>query len=207
MLDHVKSAYPGRPIHWVGHSYGGGFGVGLADNNHLIARHLGVAVPHGYWREMASPEGYRVALLMRAIIPLTAATIGYLPGKRLGLGENLPADVAREWASWIMSRNSMWDTIPAEELRFYRQLSAPMRFIQIAGDPWATMIGSRRIADAFTGAAERAVVQLGPTETGGTAVGHLGFFRQRFADSLWPHAVAWLDGTADLTQPSVARPL
>ena len=67
-IDWAARTYPGRPIHWVGHSMGG-FATGLAHNNHLIARQLNVATLSGYWGRMASagalsrppPDGLRGA--------------------------------------------------------------------------------------------------------------------------------------------------
>ena len=194
ILTYARATYPQSPIHWVGHSYGGGFGVGLAPNNHLIDRHLGIAVPHGYWGEMGGLERYRIGFLMGLGVPLLTATAGYLPGKRTGLGEDLPKGVGLEWRSWIMNRNSMWDTLPAEALKPYGQLHAPMRFVCLTDDPWATYKAMNRMAGAFTGSSDRKVVHLGPADTNGAKVGHLGFFRNKFAASLWPYAFAWLDG-------------
>jgi predicted alpha/beta hydrolase len=193
VLEHVAQAFPGRPIHWVGHSYGGGFAVGLTPNSHRIARHLGIAVPHGWWREMAGLERYRVAVAMGVITPLTTALLGYLPSKQLGIGENLPAGVAREWASWILARNSMWDTIPADELRGYAAVRAPMAFIRLTDDAWASAASVARMMAQFPNAAERREIVLTPGDAGGQPIGHIGFFRARFAETLWPHAFRWLE--------------
>jgi predicted alpha/beta hydrolase len=194
VTDYVHATYPSRPIHWIGHSYGGGFAVGLNPSNHHIVRHLGIAVPHGYWREMAAPESYKVALLMGIGVPLATAIAGYLPGKLGGLGENLPKAAAMEWRSWILSRNSMWDTLPAADLQFYQQTRAAMMFFCFSDDPWATRVSAERMSAAFTSATERQISHIGPDQTEGRAIGHLGFFRSRFSTTLWPKARAWLDG-------------
>jgi predicted alpha/beta hydrolase len=196
VLEWVAAQHPGRSIHWVGQSYGGGFAIGLNRSNHLIARHLGIAVPHGWYRQMAGIEKLKVGLLMGAGVPLATALLGYLPGKRLGFGENLPKAAALEWRSWILSRNSMWDTIPPAELAPYTSFSAPMCFIRLTDDPWATEIATERMAAAFPAAQSKQIVALGPETTSGEPVGHLGFFRTRFKDTLWPHAFAWLEGSA-----------
>jgi predicted alpha/beta hydrolase len=193
VLDQVAALHPGRPIHWIGHSYGGGFAVGLNPSNGLIARHLGVAVPHGYYREMDGLDRVKVGLLMGVGVPLAVATLGYLPGKRLGFGENLPKGAALEWRAWIMSRNSMWDTIPAAELVPYTSFKAPMAFIRLTDDPWASEVATTRMAAAFPAAAETSVIRLGPADSGGQAIGHMGFFRSRFAETLWPKAFEWLN--------------
>jgi predicted alpha/beta hydrolase len=194
VTDFAAATYPGRPLHWIGHSYGGGFAVGLNASNPLISRHLGVAVPHGYWREMAWPENYKIGLLMGLGVPALTAIAGYLPGKLAGIGEDLPTPAALEWRSWIMHRNSMWDTLPADALQPYAQCRAAMAFFCIADDPWATATSANRMSAAFPSAAMRDVTHMGPVDAGGHAIGHLGFFRRKFATTLWPRAIAWLDG-------------
>ena len=93
ILAWAANAHPGRPLHWVGHSLGG-FAVGLAHNNHLIARQLNVGTLSGYWRHMAVPERYRVRLLMGMVAPLIIRARGYFPGvypgRRGHAGAGLP---------------------------------------------------------------------------------------------------------------------
>jgi predicted alpha/beta hydrolase len=196
VIAHAARTWPGRPIHWVGHSHGGGFGIGLAPNNHLIDRLLGIAVPFGYWGDMAGLERYRVALLMHVAIPVLAGVFGFIPGKGTGLGEDLPKDVALEWKSWICSRNSMWDTLPLSALQSYENMRAPLCFIRFCDDPWASAHSVERIRAAFTHADSQAVVCLGPGDVGNQRIGHMGFFRSRFAATLWPKALHWLEAPA-----------
>jgi predicted alpha/beta hydrolase len=197
LVRHARKTFPKRPLHWVGHSYGGGFAIGLNPLNTEIDRLLGIAVPHGYWRDMTGRGRIETVLAMGGLVPLFCSTIGYLPGKLLGIGEDLPGPTAREWASWIMSPNSMWDTLPTEVLAPYESFRAPLCYLRPDDDQWASAKGTRRMAAAFPNAAERHVVDLPTTLTGGKKVGHIGFFRHAFADTLWPAAFDWLDGTGD----------
>ncbi len=36
--------------------------------------------------------------------------------------------------------------------------------------------------------------RLAPSDVGAARIGHFGFFRATFRDSLWPRVTAWLDG-------------
>lgn len=196
VLDYARKTWPHRPIHWVGHSHGGGFGIGLASNNHLVDRLLGISVPHGYWGEMDGIERYRVAVLLHVAMPLLAHTLGFVPGRGTGLGEDLPKAVALEWKSWICSPNSMWDVMPPEDLKSYHTMGAPLCFMRATDDPWVSERSAERISAAFTGARERSIIRVEPAAIGGLPIGHMGFFRARNADALWPRAAAWLDGAA-----------
>ena len=41
-------------------------------------------------------------------------------------------------------------------------------------------------------AAAAALDAISPQDAGGQQIGHLGFFRCRFADVLWPQFISWL---------------
>lgn len=193
ILAYAKSTYPDSPIHWIGHSLGGGFGVALAHNNALIDRHLGIAVPHGYWGLMSGNERYRVAALIGIVLPTLAYTCGYIPGKLTGLGENLPKHIALEWRRWILNPNSMWGSLPAKDLTASQTLRAPMHILRFSDDPWASEQSVEQILKCFTGAKHRSIACIQPQDANAKHIGHNGFFRTRFATTLWPRACAWLN--------------
>lgn len=185
-----RANYPDRPLHWVGHSYGGGFGLGLAWNNSEITRAVSIATPHGYWGDMDQPERYRIGALVGLAMPILIAATQKLPGRIAGTGEDLPAGVAREWRRWIMAPNSLFDMPDLPEVRHFKTIHAQMRFLRIADDPWASDLAVKRISAEFVNAA-RDIVRITPPP--GEKIGHLGFFRPRFETSLWPSAINWLD--------------
>jgi predicted alpha/beta hydrolase len=190
VLDHVAATMPGRPIHWVGHSYGG-FGTGLAHNNHRIARQLSVSSMSAYLGLLPSATHLRLSFLMGGPMRALAHGLGYFPGRLLG-GEDLPKGVALEWSRWCRSREFLFgDESLAEKAHFDRFL-APIRFAFMADDPWVVLKGVEELASRFTNARQTSVWRIGPAETGGAKGGHLGFFRSEFRHSLWPKAYAWL---------------
>jgi predicted alpha/beta hydrolase len=50
------------------------------------------------------------------------------------------------------------------------------------------------MASHFTGNIERSTWPIGLADAGGQRIGHLGFFREQFRDTLWPAAYDWLAG-------------
>src|SRR5262245_19350212 len=109
VLDWAARFHSGHPLDWVGHSMGG-FATGLAHNNHLISRQLNIATLSGYWGHMASPERYRVWLLMGYVAPVLARARGYFPGSLMG-GEDLPGPAFLEWARWCMMPGFLFDDL------------------------------------------------------------------------------------------------
>jgi predicted alpha/beta hydrolase len=192
VLAWMAQEYPGRPIHWVGHSMGG-FATGLAHNNRLIARQLNIATLSGYWRHMAVPERYRVRAMMGAFGPLVVATLGYLPGALMG-GEDMPGPAFMEWRRWCMSPEFLFADATLAEKTNFAGLRAPVRFGQVEDDVWGTPAAVEAIAARFTGVAEKSMWRIRVADAGADRIGHHGFFRAEFRDALWAPAVDWLDG-------------
>jgi predicted alpha/beta hydrolase len=194
VLAWAAREFPGRPIHWVGHSMGG-FATGLAHNNHLVARQLNVATLSGYWRRMAVPERYRVRVLMGIAGPPIARALGYFPGVLMG-GEDMPAPAFIEWVGWCMTPGFFIDDETLPERANLAKFRAPVRFAQIEDDVWGTPAAVEAIAGHFQSSADRSTWHIRRSDVGGARIGHHGFFRDRFRDTLWRPALEWLDGAA-----------
>lgn len=182
------------PLAWVGHSMGG-FATGLAQNNHLIDRQLNIATLSGYWGHMARPERYRVWLLMGYVAPVLGRILGYFPGFLMG-GEDLPGPAFLEWARWCMMPGFLFDDPTLSETANFAHFRAPIRFAQIEDDPWGTPAAVGDMASHFTGSTERSIWTVRLVDAGSARIGHVGFFRSDFRDTLWPLAANWLDGTS-----------
>lgn len=189
-LAWASDAFPGRDIHWVGHSFGG-FGIGLAHNNHLVRRHLGIATPYTYWGLMEGLEKWRVGLMMSTAVPLLVPLVGRLPGRFIG-GEDLPAGIALEWARWIRNPEMFFDDPTLPERANFARLEAPLCFMRFADDAWSSDAGVARLATRFPRSATARILRVEPEDAGGP-IGHFGFFKPRLANVLWPQAMAWLE--------------
>lgn len=194
VLAWAAHEYPGRPIHWVGHSMGG-FATGLAHNNHLIARQLNIATLNGYWRRMAVPERYRVRVMMGMAGPPIARALGYFPGALMG-GEDMPAPAFIEWVGWCMTPDFLFgDETLAERANFARY-RAPIRFAQIEDDVWGTPAAVDEMTKHFRTSVDHSTWRISLADAGAAKIGHHGFFRDQFRHSLWTAAMAWLDGAS-----------
>jgi predicted alpha/beta hydrolase len=191
----TRKEFPDRPLHWVGHSMGG-FAPGLSHNNALISRQLNIATLNGYWGRMASPERYRVRLLMGNLGVPVARFLGYLPGFLMG-GEDMPGPAFIEWAGWCMKPDFFFGDPTLKEVEHFAHFTAPIRFAQIEDDVWGTPAAVDAIASRFTANTEHTTWRIKLSDAGGAKIGHHGFFREQFRDTLWPQALAWLDGKSE----------
>jgi predicted alpha/beta hydrolase len=192
VLAWAAATYPDRPIHWVGQSYGG-FATGLAHNNHLVARQLGVSTMTADVRYVTSRlERARIAALLFVAGPSLAHTCGNLPGWMNG-GADLPKHVLLEWAAWVRSPGFLFGQTDLPEQKHFATLTAPLRFAYMEDDAWISRTGVDDLAQRYTNATERTVWPVTLRESGADKIGHIGFFRFEFKSTLWPKALAWLD--------------
>ena len=191
ILAWMRARYPNLELMTVGHSFGG-HALLLAPNNAQIVRSVTVASQSGYWRFCSPGERFRVWVLLNALAPLAMGVLGYVPGSRLGLGEDLANGIMHEWRRWCNSPGYFFDDPSmASALARASSYTAPTLMIGLTDDLWATRPARVALASWFTHARTEQV-EIDPLALGLGPVGHLGFFRARFAGTLWPHVTSYL---------------
>lgn len=187
----MRERYDTLPLRYVGHSFGGQ-ALGLLPNNQEISRALLVAAQAGSWKLIASPERYRVALLLNLLgVPLTHL-LGYAPG-RIGIGEDLPKGVFLQWVDWVMRERYMFDDKSLVALANFPFFRGALRALCFADDPWATRPAVELLCAGFESVTPE-IISIAPEEAGVAEIGHFGFFRPDHRDTLWRAAAEWLEG-------------
>lgn len=190
---HVDGVGRAAPTLFVGHSVGGQlFGL-LQDAPFRAALLIGSQA--GYWRHWKGPSRVAMAALWFGAIPLFTHTLGYLPMRAFGQGEDIPGGVAREWATW--GRDRRYIGIRAAELAEpgYTHWRGALRALSIADDGYAPEAAVRALAEAYRSAAVE-VVTVRPGDVGVRRIGHFGWFHPRHRHTSWAEARAWLNAAA-----------
>jgi predicted alpha/beta hydrolase len=190
VLRHVAERTTGR-ILYVGHSAGGQL-LGLAPTADRVDRIVTVATQLGYWRISRAPERYRLWALWHLVFPTATRLLGYLPG-RLGVGQDLPAGVARDWIRWCRDREYLFGD-PTLDTSSYRRVQAPIRSYVITDDPWARSSAVAALHRHY----ERCPLELVTiTPNDGTTIGHSGLFRADTGGEYWTALGSWLIAPPD----------
>ena len=172
---------------WIGHSMGGQlFGL-LADAP--VERALFVAAQHGHWRNWRGWPRYAMAALWYLGIPALTAATGRFPMRPVG-GQDVPAGIAREWASWGRSRDYVVGFARARGASAFTRYTGPLRSYAITDDRYAPLSTVRPLAAAFT-ATRAEVREVSPARYGLDRLGHFGPFRPS-AQALWAEWRDWL---------------
>lgn len=184
----VRDTFGAEPVASVNHSFGGQL-VGLAESAHDVQGTVMVGAQLGYYGHWGCLERMELALLWKTVVPVATAAWGYLPG-RLGLGEDLPSGVAREWAIWCSSEEYLMAHHMDARERFAR-FEPSVLFYSFTDDPFAP----RRAVNALIDRLVTARIdhrRVSPDDHGGASIGHFGFFKRRFRDTLWSESRTFL---------------
>lgn len=175
VIDWAAARY-GLPLIGIGHSFGGQ-AFGLAGKPEHFAKLILFASGHAYWRLWPAPGRYLFRAAISGVLALTSA-FGYLPGKALGLGADLPASVVRQWLHWCLDPDYIgrWDG--------HAEMRMPVLSFAFSDDSYAPPASRKVLLDKYGG--PKSMLTPAPGDFGLRRVGHLDFFRQRFADTLWP---------------------
>ena len=185
-LAALEAVAPGHPIVGVGQSYGG-HALGLSGTADRFERYAMVATMTAYFGHLDDRQAW-------ARMNLVGVPVSFLfrdTPRWLGIGEPIPGSCFRDWARWCRMRNYFFDDPDLPETARFAEVRLPILAIGLTDDRWATPRG----VDDFMARHPNAAVEqrwLSPQDGGGAPIGHLGFFRSRFAQTLWPPLADWL---------------
>lgn len=195
----LAERFVGLPRIVIGHSVGG-FVTGFADNGSMIDQMLLVGAHNGYWRDYDKKYRLRMYVLWHLLMPSLSRVVGFFPGRALHLLEDLPLGVATEWANrrkpefwWNVKTvegardNSRIESVVAR----FHAIRARTLAVRFSDDPFATSAATDRLLGLFSNCEAKQML-LSPADTSGQPIGHFGFFRSRFRESLWPRVLEWL---------------
>lgn len=168
------------PLVAVGHSFGGQIAASLSPRVDAIVT---VGAQGGFVGRFPGVRRHWFGFVMRTAIPALVARFGYLPGWA-GLGEDLPAGVALQWARWCTAHEYLFSELPHMREKMARW-EGPMLALSFDDDGFAPLGNVKWLHDHFVGARIEHR-HLSAAMLGTPSIGHFGFFRAWASDSLWP---------------------
>lgn len=187
----AAAQFPTLPVLAIGHSLGG-HAIALSDETNslraavLVASHAGVSATIS-----GIAERTKVRVIMRVLAPVLCAVLGYMPGRKLGLGEDLPRNVMLQWSRWTRLPRYFFDDPTMDAARRMARVRIPLLVLGFDDDPWANPSAiDMLIAPLLNAKTTR--LQISPRDADLHAIGHMGFFRRSAAQRLWPQVGGWL---------------
>ena len=177
---------PGVAKWVIGHSLGGAmlpFHRGLGHVERVIV--IGAGIVHV--SDHPWPYQALARLFWHGHGPILTKLFGYLPGRIVGFGPDLPAGVYWQWRRWCTTRGyHLTDAGRALPMPDRSAVTAPMKFVAVADDQMVPPASVWRLMRCFPEAVKR---QLTLRPGGSRRIGHLGPFRRENAWA-WPELIA-----------------
>lgn len=186
-MGRLDAVAPGHKMVGIGQSYGGQ-ALGLSGMPERFERYCMIASLSGYWRNTSTP--WKVLLRLNLIGVPIASMLGST-ASWMGIGEPIPASVLRDWTRWCNHHEYFFDDPTVNARSRYAMVRMPILSVGMSDDPWGTPAAINGLMKHYVNA-DVEQIWLSPQDAGGQKIGHLGFFRSRFTETLWPGIMDWL---------------
>lgn len=187
VLTYVVENYPGLPIWVVGHSLGG-LCVSFHEHADKVEKLITVASGPAYWKHHPLHFMPLALLFWWVIGPVSTALMGYLPGRMIGFGADVPAPVYWQWRRWCISRtfyeNDWGKVMPEPDLQKFK---GDLHIVGIEGDTSIPPFVAKKLARYYPSANVSFRV-FSPQNFGLKDIGHIGTFAKR-NNVLWPEII------------------
>lgn len=190
VIDYAKLQNADHKIILITHSIGGQL-LAFNKNATKIDTIITVASQSGYWNHWRGFERFKMITFWYVLIPVLTPLFGYFPAKKIGLFENLPKLVAYQWSGWGKYKAYMLSEFNFEELQF-KNYKNNLLALSFPKDQFASKSSVDWLTKQFKNAHidRRHII---PSDLGIPNIGHFGFFRPQFKDSLWQIAHTWIE--------------
>jgi predicted alpha/beta hydrolase len=178
-----------RPILLIGHSFGG-HALGLLPNIEFVDGAYVFGVGSGWHGWMPYLESLKVRLLWHVIAPILVRVYGYLPWNKLGLGEDLPINVYRDWKYWCQFPHYFFDDPDMSHVAdLFARFDKPLVALNAVDDKWAQPASRDAFFKGYSNA-QLKTVDIQPADVGLREIDHMGYFKKN-SQLIWQGIVDW----------------
>lgn len=183
-LATLARMYPDTPLWVLGHSVGG-LWMGWHEAMGRVTR--AITIGAGLTHVTDHPLRYRwkARLFWSPPVRALAGVAGYLPGRMVGLGADLPRGVYEDWRRWCLTPGwHLSDVGRSLPLPDAHRVKARLRMIAVSDDDLVPAAAVWRARSLYPEAMKEQLV-LRPGDFGLKTIGHIPPFHRRNA-VLWP---------------------
>lgn len=167
----------------LGHSAGGQL-LGIVPNYQKVAKVIAVSGSTGHIKGLKGKTKLLAPLMFNVIFPLARITQGYGPTQAIGMGENLPKDVAQQWAQFCSKPGYVLNAIGKTVFQDYHaEINCPIISIWSSDDEIATEANVKDLLRLYPNANTQ-MIELKPKHYAHKAIGHMLMFKKSH-QNLW----------------------
>ena len=167
----------------LGHSAGGQL-LGIVPNYQKVAKVIAVSGSTGHVKGLKGKTKLLAPLMFNVIFPLARITKGYGPTQAIGMGENLPKDVAKQWAQFCSKPGYVINAIGKTVFEDYHtKIDCPITVLWSSDDEIATATNVKDLLRLYPNA-DTQMIELKPKSYDHKAIGHMLMFKKSH-QNLW----------------------
>lgn len=168
----------------LGHSAGGQL-LGIVPNYQKVAKVIAVSGSTGHVKGLKGKTKLLAPVMFNVIFPLARITKGYGPTQAIGMGENLPKDVAKQWAQFCSKPGYVMNAIGKTVFEDYHaKIDCPITVLWSSDDEIATTTNVKDLLRLYPNA-DSQMIELKPKSYAHKAIGHMLMFKKSH-QNLWP---------------------
>jgi len=188
-----RPASKNLPLHFIGHSIGGQL-IGLTPASKRLSSLVLIASSSPFWKRWAFPRNLGILVTARLLIPAFSAFRNEFPAQSLGLGSlKFPTSTAKQWAKWMGQPDYLFNTKFSLDTSTYAALDQPLLAYGFKDDKIAPEVNINHLLEHFPNTQiTRRFIDPEALDAG--PIGHSGFFKDAFKETLWQDTIDWLQG-------------
>lgn len=183
VLEQVLAQPNNSKLIWLGHSLGGQV-FPLVDQIEKVDSVITIASGTGYWKHNASQIRNKIWWFWHVIVPVSIKLYGYYPGKKIGMVGDLPSSIMAQWRSWCLHPEYCVGVEGVHVKERFEKLSMPVASFALEDDE---MLSLKNVTDLYAmfGTGDKQLHILSASQMGLERIGHIGFFKRQYQQSLW----------------------
>ena len=168
----------------LGHSAGGQL-LGIVSNYEKVAQVIAISGSTGHVKGLKGRTKRMAPVMFNLVFPVSTLIKGYGATKMLGMGENLPKNVAKQWAQFCSKPGYVMNAIGKTIFEDYHaKVNCPITVYWSSDDEIATEANVKDLLRLYPNA-NTDMIELEPQKHNHKAIGHMMMFKKSH-QNLWP---------------------
>lgn len=167
----------------IGHSAGGQL-LGIVPNYHKVAKVVAIAGSTGHVKGLKGKTKFLAPVMFNVIFPVSSLLKGYGATQFIGMGENLPKNVAKQWAEFCSQPGYVMNAIGKTIFHdYHHEIQCPITSFRASDDEIATQTNVEGLLSLYPNAPTK-LIELKPKQYGYKYIGHMLMFKKSH-QKLW----------------------
>ena len=183
-VDTLLEKTQAKKVILIGHSAGGQL-LGINPNYQKVAKVIAIAGSTGHIKGLKGKTKLLAPIMFNVIFPVSSLFKGYGATQFIGMGENLPKNVAKQWAEFCSKPGYVMNIIGKTIFDdYHQQIKCPITSFWATDDEIATEANVKDLLRLYPNAPTK-FIEINPKQHGYKYIGHMLMFKKSH-QKLWP---------------------